>query len=280
MKTTAELLEWGADLLRSRNVDSPSLSARLLLAHVLDCSLEKLLIVLNDPVGYEASRRFAELIQRRSKGEPVAYILGRKEFFGLDFLISADVLIPRPETEMIVDLVDKIFDPSDRALFADIGTGSGALAVCIAFRFPLFQGLGCDISYKALNVARENALIHGLQDRILFVASDMGRGIKADSLDLIVCNPPYLSLSDYEQASREVRDFEPEPALLSSAEGLEHIRLLSITARRVLRQEGVLLLEFGCSQAEEVKKIFYGWKELKVLKDLAGRDRIMKAVNP
>lgn len=280
MKTPADLLEWGADLLRRSNADSPSLSARLLLAHVLDCSLEKLLIVLDAPVGPEKSRRFVELVRRRSKGEPVAYILGRKEFFGLDFQVSADVLIPRPETEMIVDLVDMIFGPEDKAFFADIGTGSGVLSVCIAARFPLFQGFGCDISYKALHLARRNACTHGVQEKILFFASDMGEGIRAGSLDLIVCNPPYLSLNDYGRTGREVRDFEPELSLLSSADGLGHIRRLSITARRALRRKGVLLLEIGCGQAEEVKDIFYGWQEIKIHKDLAGRDRIIMAVNP
>ncbi len=280
MKTAAELLAQGAEELRRAGVDSPALSARVLLARVLDCSLEKLVICLKDPVEPWHAEHFQQIIVRRSKGEPLAYILGCKEFYGLDFQVDPNVLIPRPETEMLVELIRGRFSPREKKEYADIGTGSGILAICIALYFPLFRCLACDISRQALLMARNNARKHGLLQRILFFASDMGQGIRPASLDFIVCNPPYLSCDDFEAAGREVRDFEPKQALLSRENGLGHIQRLKGVAEASLRKQGLLFLEIGSNQADAVKALFQDWAGLEVYQDLSGRDRVMAAVIP
>ncbi len=253
------------------------MSARLLLAHALDCSQEQLIASLRDPVSRDQEKRFRGLVARRAQGEPAAYILGRKEFYGLDFQVGPKVLIPRPETELLVDLVLKRFQQDQEKVFADLGTGSGILAVCIARYFPLFRGLACDNSEQALGWAVKNAYRHAVRDRILFFAGDMGSAVQPSSLDFIVCNPPYLSPEDYGRTSLEIQGFEPVDALLSQERGLGHINRLEHAARHSLRVPGILFLEMGSSQAGEVRDIFRDWSRVEIFKDLAGLDRVAVA---
>ena len=267
------MLARGADELHQAGVDSPGLSARVLLAHALNLPAEKLLLVFQEQAADEIRRHYEGLIARRSRGEPVAYILGRKEFYSLDFQVAPEVLIPRPETELLVELVGDIYLQEQEKVFADLGTGSGVLGVCIALDFPLFQCLACDISEQALAVARRNACMHEVSERILFFRGDMGLGIKTQSLDFIVCNPPYISSVEFAQISPEVRVFEPGEALLSADQGLGHIIRLEKVARSVLRDSGRVFLEMGSTQAGLVREIFSGWSKCDIYKDLAGLDR-------
>jgi len=273
VNTIASMLVRGTDELRRAGVDSPGLSARVLLAHALNLPTEKLVLVFQDQASHEIRRHYQELIVRRSSGEPVAYILGRKEFYSLDFQVSPHVLIPRPETELLVELVGDIYSPEQPKVFADLGTGSGILGICISIDFPLFQCLACDISKQALSVARSNACMHRVSERILFFRGDMGAGIKSQSLDFIVCNPPYISARELAGLGPEVRDFEPGQALLSEERGLGHIKRLEQEAARLLRGSGRVFLEMGSTQAAHVRQIFSHWSRCHIYKDLAGLDR-------
>ncbi|WP_028574255.1 peptide chain release factor N(5)-glutamine methyltransferase [Desulfonatronovibrio hydrogenovorans] len=273
------MINEGAAALEESGVDSPRLSSRLLMAHVLGCSQERLLAGPHTCLSPDQAFAFRAFLARRLAGEPVAYILGYKEFYGLDFKVDGRVLIPRPETELLVDLA-RDFSRGGSELFADLGTGSGALAVSIARELPMSFGLACDICPGAIAVARQNALLHGVGQRVMFFISDMGMGIKPGCLDFIFSNPPYLSESELLRVSREVSRYEPRQALVSGCSGLEHIQRLETVSRVLLKSGGMIFLEMGSNQSRAVQDIFSDWTRVSIHKDLAGHERILKGTRP
>lgn len=281
--TVREILQKSADFLADRRVDSPALSAQLMLGKALRLTRLELLLQSDRPLTEAELAAARELVRRRGRGEPAAYILGEKEFYGLGFTVSPACLIPRPETEHIVEEAEARF-PRDAALaFADLGTGSGCLAVTLAVRFPQSRGLAVDLSAEALAVARGNAARHGVGERLSFVQGDFadlaGLGVGQGSLDLVAANPPYVSAEEYARCSCEVRDFEPRAALTPGPTGLESIAALAPGARAALKPGGLLLLEMGMTQAAPVRDILAraGFSEVRIRKDLAGRDRVAVA---
>ena len=281
--TVREILHKSTAFLAERGVDSPALSAQLLLGKALGLSRLDLLLQCDRPLGEAELAAARELVRRRGRGAPSADLRGEKEFFGLAFAVSPACLIPRPETEHLVEEAEVRF-PRDAVLaFADLGTGSGCLAVALAVRFAQARGLAVDLSAEALAVARENAARHGVGERLDFRLGDFADlaalGVARAGLDLIVANPPYVSEAEYAQVSSEVRDFEPSCALTPGPSGLEAIRALAPGARAALRPGGWLLLEMGWTQAAAVRDILAaaGFAEVLIRKDLAGRDRVAAA---
>lgn len=280
--TIAQTLCAATSELAAQGVDAPRLSAELLAAKALGLTRLGLVMQAKDFFTGEALAQFRSLVARRAKGEPVAYLLGEKEFYGLNFRVSPDVLIPRPETELLVDEALRLF-PSDKPLrFADFGTGSGALAVALAHVFPHAHGLAVDLSAQALEVARHNARAHGVESRLDFLNADFTRlELAPASLDLIVANPPYVTEAEYAGLSPEVRGFEPGLALVSPDAGLAHIRGLAPVAAQALVPGGVLLCEFGSSQGRVVLEIFRDpalcFTQPEILRDYAGLDRVLRA---
>lgn len=278
LTTSSQLIiQASADLVRAE-VDSPRLCARLIMGWVLGCSQEKLLTFPDLVLSTEEKSLFMELVARRARGEPLAYITGRKEFYGLEFIVDKRVLIPRPETELLVDAVIERYRLHPGFVFLDVGTGSGAIAVTLALEIPKSTGLACDLSLSAVKVAKGNALRHGLLDRICFFRSDLGQGVKPGSIDLVVANPPYLSDEEFRRTSIEVSGYEPYTALVAEEEGLGHFRRLEIIAWEVLNKNGMVFLEIGKDQGEEVAGIFSRWKNIAIHKDLAGLDRVLTCV--
>ncbi len=278
-----EALDRAIDTLECSAVDSPALSAQLLLAHVLDLPRLEMLLQRKHPLTPNQWLRFQELVTRRSSGEPVAMILGRKEFFGRDFRVTRDVLVPRPETEHVVEAA-LARCPADTSLFfADLGCGSGALAVTLACELPLARGVALDRSRPALDVTRENARRHGVLDRLLLVEADFCHApLCSGAFALIVANPPYVSAAEYQTLSHEIRNFEPKQALVplqdGGAHGLESLAGLMPDARRALRPDGMLLVEIGAGQGRDALHLAntHGpWRHAAVLPDLAGRDRVL-----
>lgn len=266
---------------RLSGVDSPRLSAELLAAHALGCSRLTLNLERNRCLTDDEIKAIHVLVARREAGEPVAYVLGRKEFYGLNFIVTPDVLIPRPETEHIVEEVERLY-PKDQAFhFADLGTGSGILAVTMAVLFPAARGVAVDISPAALEVARRNARRHGVDDRIVLQHLDFTSENLENQFDLIVSNPPYVTQSEFDQASHEVTAFEPTGALVSGEDGLDHIRSMLPRVAPILKTGGRLLMEIGYGQAEQIKIIitrqFPQFGQVRVLKDLTGLDRVVSA---
>ncbi|QJB57956.1 peptide chain release factor N(5)-glutamine methyltransferase [Pseudodesulfovibrio sp. zrk46] len=265
---------------RLSGVDSPRLSAEVIVAEVLDCSRLTLVVDRERVLKDDQVALVRQMVARRETGEPLAYILGNREFYGLDFHVSSSVLIPRPETEHIIEKLEELY-PADAAFqFADLGTGSGILAVTIAHLFAQARGVAVDLSPDALAVAERNSLTHGVHDRLEFIEGDFTCSLLDTGVyDLIVSNPPYVPQQEYDDASHEVRDYEPLTALVSGEDGLNHIRAMLPHVSKALKQGGIVLMEIGYQQGDAVKKImseqFPEFGEVDVLKDLSGHDRIV-----
>ena len=279
--TVHEAVSWAEKELTSAQVDSPRLSAELLAAHAFGLSRLGLIMRHDDRPGEVQLAEFQRLVARRAGGEPAAYILGEKEFFGLTFRVTPDVLIPRPETELLVEEAQRLFAKDEPLCFADFGTGSGALAVTLAKVFPHARGLAVDLSGHALEVARHNARANNVEERLDFACADFTRlDLAPASLDLVVANPPYVAEAEYAVLSPEVRAFEPVSALVSPEEGLWHLRGLLPVAAQALRPGGVLLSELGCGQGAAALDLArdptLDLIDAAILKDYAGLDRILK----
>lgn len=272
-----------ARVLAEAGVDSPRLSAELLASLAIGCDRLGLVMRAKQPFPPDALARFRALAARRAKGEPAAYILGQREFWGLPFRVTPDVLIPRPETERIVEEAFCSFDASKSLSFADLGTGSGALAVAIAHEFRAARGFALDLSAQALLVARENAIANGVAERLLFLHADFTLfSCRPGALDLVVSNPPYVTEEEYRGLSFEVRGYEPRQALVSPQHGLWHLRRLLPVASRALRPGGRLLCEIGCGQGKAaldlVSRCACGFDAARILPDHAGLDRLLSVV--
>lgn len=279
-----EALQQATRRLAQAEVDAPGLSARLLAGKVLGLTSVQVLTEHLREMRAAELAAFEELVGRRERGEPAAYLLGEREFYGLSFRVTPDVLIPRPETELIVDEVRERFAVEAPLRFVDLGTGSGILAVTLAYEFPKAQGVAVDLSPAALRVARENAQRHDVSDRLDFVLADFMQPLPVAEVDVIVSNPPYVTWKEYSELSREVADFEPRAALVSGKEfgdGLDHVRGLIPHAVKALRPGGVLLIEIGWQQGVAGSKILressLRLEEVRVLQDLAGNDRVLVA---
>jgi release factor glutamine methyltransferase len=263
-------------LLASSNL--PETEAKSLAQHALGVSRAWLVARLDDPIDVQQARTIERLYARRQGGEPVAYITGEREFHSLDFAVGPAVLIPRPETELLVDLaLQTLAGRGGRVL--DLGTGSGAVAVAIAHRAPDAEVWAVDASEKALDVARANAARH--HAHIRFVRSDWFSRLAAERFDVIVGNPPYVAAHDPHLAAGDVR-YEPRDALVSGSDGLDAIRAIVAQAARHLEAGGWLFLEHGWDQAERSRDLLAacGFHEVESWPDLAGIERVSGGTLP
>ena len=298
--TIVELLRWTADYLRDKGVLEPRASAEVLLAHVLNLSRLDLYLRYDQPLSPEELARFKSLVVRRRQGEPVAYLTGHKEFWSLDFQVRSGVLIPRPETEILVASAleaarttiglelkgqepQKFARQKKTVLWGlEIGVGSGAVVVALARELPQMAWLALDLSETSLTVARDNARRHGAADRLRFVRSDLLSGLNpGPRFALLVANLPYVPRAQWEQLPREIRDFEPQQALSGGEDGLSLIRPLTQEAHRYLRPGGCLALEVGEGQAGEVLELLRqtgAYQGLETLADYQGIPRVLRGM--
>src|SRR5947209_13882725 len=279
--TVKALLQWTADFLAKKGVESPRLDAQILLAHVMDCKKIEL-IARSDEEPTEAERAtFKDLIRRRVEGWPVAYLVGRREFYLLPFEVTPAVLIPRPDTEtLVLEALNRLKGLAAPSVL-DLGTGSGCIAVSVAHQAKAARVTAVDVSPDALAVARRNAAAHGVADRTAFLAGDLFAPLPADAaFDLIVSNPPYVTPGELADLAPEVRDHEPRVALDGGPDGLAFYRRIAADAGRFLRPGGSVLVEVGWTQEPAVRAIFEARPELAVgpaVKDMAGRLRVVTA---
>jgi release factor glutamine methyltransferase len=232
-----------------------SIDAEVLARHVLGWTREQMLVRWRQPVPADFESRFVPLLARRLKREPIAYIIGHREFWGLDIDVTRDTLIPRPETELIVEETLSIASTlADAPTVVDVGTGSGCLAVAIAHELAKAHILAIDVSTAALDVAKRNAVRHHVNDRITLIAGSVLEPI-SHPVDLIVSNPPYVPLRDARTMQPDVRDYEPAVALFSGDDGLATIRALIAQAAARVRPDGWLIFEFGWGQADAVTRL-------------------------
>ena len=260
---------------------SPGLDAEILLASCLGVERTGLFRDMNRPLAPRDLRSFNGLVGRRLQGEPVAYIIGRKEFWSLDLKVSPAVLVPRPETEILVQVVletaRRLGTVSPRIL--EVGTGSGAISIVLARELESARIVSTDLSSEALGIARENAASHGVTSRLSFLACNLLEPFRG-SFDMIVSNPPYLSESEYESLPDEVRDFEPKGALLAGPEGTEFHRAMIRHAGAYLNDGGWLFLEIGFDQKDAVSTLFVQsgyYDAVRFTRDYAGIERVVAA---
>jgi len=282
-RDVADLLKTTTDWFASRGIGSPRLDAELLLGHVLELERLQLYTSFDRPLDSAELDRFRVLVRRRGADrEPVAYILGVKEFYSRDFAVDGRVLIPRPDTEVLVDLALERLPADSDGVVADYGTGSGAIAVTLAAERPSLRVLALDLSPEALEVARTNAATHGVDDRIGFVRSDGLERLPerfVGGLAAIVANPPYISAEDRPTLAPEILKHEPHGALFPGPDPLLHYRRLAAEGRRWLAPEGFVAMEVGHGQADDVVALLEdaGWTDVVVRSDLARIDRVVSA---
>ena len=281
--TIREILQKTEGYFQEKGVDAPRLSAQLLLAHALGLDRLGLVLAMDRPLDAAELDAFRPLVARRGRGEPVAYLLGEREFYGLPFAVTPATLIPRPETELVIDRSLELFPGDGADRFADLGTGSGCLAVTLAVKWPQARGVALDKSAAALDVARQNAVRHGVDGRLDFAEADFAALPEhAGGYGLIVSNPPYVSAAEYRACSSEVRDYEPHSALVPGESGLEALPVVAGTAFARLAPDGWLLVEIGWEQGPDAAAILRtaGFADVAVRRDLAGHDRVVEGRKP
>ena len=277
----SDVLIEGARRLLTAGIESARLDAELLLGHLLQKRREQLLTDVRLQLGNGEQQRFHRLLGRRIEGEPVAYITGHQEFWSREFRITTDVLIPRPETEYLVEVALKLAaDWRGTLKILDLGTGSGAIAVALAGELPRAEIFATDISPAALTVARVNAAKNGVADNVHFLEGDLF-GALAEArgeFHLIVSNPPYIRRDDMARLPREVGRWEPRSALDGGIDGLDCYRRLAAESFVYLRPDGAVISEIGADMAEAVKGLFCeAGAKVEVYRDYSGRDRVVVA---
>lgn len=283
--TVGRLLTWTTDYLKGHGSESPRLDAEVLLAHALGRQRIELYTTFDELPADEPRAAFRDLVRRRAEGTPVAYLVGRKEFYSLSFRVTPDVLIPRPETELLVvaaiDLVKTLSPCPPEVRIADVGTGSGIIAVCLAKHLPACRVTAIDISPPALSIAQENAKQHGVAERVEFVESDLFAAVPAEqSFDFIVSNPPYVMAAEMDKLAVDVRKYEPRLALVAGPRGTEVIERLIAQAAERLRSGGHLLIEIGPAIHEAVCALLAADARFELgptIKDLARLPRVVQA---
>jgi release factor glutamine methyltransferase len=266
-----------AECLRGRGVDTPDLDARLLVGHALGLDHSALAAAAARALTQAEAERLEAVLARRLAHEPVARIRGSKEFWSLPFAVTPDVLVPRPDTETVVEAALAVVARDRTLRIADLGTGSGAILLALLSELPAAYWIGTDRSERALTVARRNAVDLGLADRAGFVACDFADAL-AGSCDLVVANPPYIPSRDISSLARDVRDYDPRLALDGGPDGLSAYRAIAADAARVLVPGGSLVVELGIGQADAVAGLLarYGLAVPgEPRRDLSGRPRVV-----
>ncbi|MEK6743547.1 MAG: peptide chain release factor N(5)-glutamine methyltransferase [Nitrospirota bacterium] len=282
--TLAEAIQKAAETLTAHNVPNARLDAELLLRHALGKDRAWLLVHMQDRLDDQAQRSFEQNIERRKLREPLQYITGTQEFWGLPFMVTPDVLIPRPETEFVVEAALKAVSGITAPVIVDLCTGSGCIAISIAKELATARIFATDRSERAVPVAQENARRNGVADRIRFLEGDLFGPLEEMDLrgriDVIVTNPPYVRSGDLTTLQPEVRDFEPEIALVAGPEGTEIAERIIHQAPEYLKPGGSLIMEMGVGQASALRKIVeetYRFGPIEIVKDLAGIERVLVA---
>ncbi len=283
--TIQKLLNWVTQYLAEKSVDSPRLSAELLLSHVLGLKRIELYTQYNKPVPEQQLSRLRELVKRAGGHEPIAYLVGKTEFYSMEINVTPDCMIPRPETELLVQrAVEFLRTRSSIQFVCDLCTGSGCIAAAIAKNYPSARIIATDICDAALAVAAINVEKHRLQDKITLLSGDLFDPIipqlDVGKFDLIVCNPPYVSSSEYEKLDKNVKDYEPLLALLAGDDGMDIYRRIIEKVDRFLKSDAALILEIGYAQGSAIQEMLEQtgiFTEIKIEKDFHNNDRVVSA---
>jgi len=284
-RTILRLLRWASDYFKTHQIEQPRSTAEILLGHTLGLARADLYVQYDRPLQPEELSRFKIFIKRRLQKEPVAYIIGEKGFWSLDLKVTGDVLIPRPETEILVETALSLIppEPGDRPFrILDLGTGSGAIVLALAKERPGHKYVGVDISQKAIDIARTNAQNHELEDSIAFLCGSWFQplGPQKASFDVIVANPPYVGRKELEALSPEISEYEPLLALDGGSDGLDALRIIITEAPEYINRGGWVLLEIGYGQRVVVEQLFLesdAYSDISTVRDYSGIDRVIRA---
>jgi release factor glutamine methyltransferase len=274
-----QAIDWATDQLCAKEIEDGRLEAELILVHSLGIKKSELILYQSKIIEDKNLKRYQELIKRRLKHEPTAYIIGTQPFLGLDIIVNRSVLIPRPETELLaetaISLIRKAGCGTRNCTLADIGTGSGCLAVALAKSLPLAEVYAIDTSNEALKLAKKNAEQYKVDNRCHFVKGNLLEPLK-EPVDLIACNPPYIPSGEISKLQPEVRDWEPRQALDGGKDGFDYIRKLLKESPKYLKPGGRLVMEFGFGQAAEIEKLAAAnFEKIEIIKDYAGIPRVV-----
>jgi release factor glutamine methyltransferase len=287
--TLKDALTSAVDRLAAAQVGSPRMNAELLLMFTLGCDRAYLFAHPERELTTEEQARLKDSLSQRARGVPAQYIAGHQEFWGMDLIVSPAVLIPRPETEHVIETVLQLTNknnggrassPGIPIRIVDVGTGSGCIALALAKEFPHAEIHATDISAGALEVAHANAARHQFESRIRFHQTDLLHGLDPGRFDFVVSNPPYVGESEEDEVQLEVRKFEPRNAVFAGPTGLEVIERLIPQALAALRPGGWLVMEISGSIVDGVKRLFGGWQQVQITNDLQGIPRVAFAQKP
>lgn len=280
--TIGSLVKWATDDFRARGIENPRLDAELLVAHALGIDRMRVILDGNRPLEGAELHALRELVKRRRSYEPIAYLRGEREFYGLKFKVDKRVLVPRPDTETLVDAaLSRSAHVSMSMRQLDLCTGSGCVAIAMARQRPTASVYASDVSTDALAVARENALRLGAYN-VAFVHSDLFAAFTGKRFDVVTANPPYIPTADLATLMPDVRDHEPALALDGGADGLDLVRRIAAGAPAVLEPEGLLAMEIGAGEAPDTVAIFEssGFRDVRVHRDIARIERVVSGVRP
>ena len=268
------ILNEGISILKKNKISNPQLDSEILLSNSIKKDKKHIILNPKEILNSEQTETFKNLIERRKKGEPVAYLINKKDFWKDEFFVNKDVLIPRPDTELIIEQVLKIYSKNSQLQILDIGTGSGCILLSILKERPNFYGTGIDISKKSIKVSKLNAKQLNLTNRVKFFDSSIDN-FKIGKYDLIVSNPPYIELFNLRYLEKDVINFEPKLALSGGFDGFSKIRKVINKAKTLIKKNGKFILEIGFNQKNKVEKILKeeGFYVNKAIKDYGNNDR-------
>ncbi len=268
------LINKGSQYLRYNNILSYKIDSEILMAEVIKKDKKYILLNPKEQLDEKKKTHYEKLIKSRSLGKPIAYIIGKKYFWKYEFDIFEDVLIPRPDTEIIIEQVLKLSKEKSKIKILDIGVGSGCMLLSILKEKPNFYGIGIDLSKKCIDLSKINAIKLGLQNRVKFFKSDIDN-FRLGKYDLIISNPPYINMYDLKYLDRDIVDFEPINALDGGLDGLSGIKKVIINSSKLIKKKGILILEIAFDQKDFVKKILMnnGFYINSVIKDYANKNR-------
>lgn len=281
--TIQKLLNWINEYLTNKGIESPRLSAEILLSGVLGLKRIELYTQFDKTVAAEQLDKLRDLVRRAGQQEPVAYLVGKTEFYSMELNITSACMIPRPETELLVERAIEFLRTRHGTQFVcDLCTGSGCIAVAIGKNFPDARIIATDICDEALAIADENIKKHQLKNKITLLCGDLFdpiiSGLDVEKFDLIVCNPPYVSSAEYEKLDKNVKDYEPRKALFAGIDGLDIYRRIIEKADEFLKPDAALMMEIGYAQGPAVKELLEQtgvYNEIKIEKDFHNNDRIV-----
>jgi len=280
MLTVLESLELSSQFLEKKGIESARMNAELLLANILECQRLDLYLRFNQPLNKIETNTYRDYITRRGNFEPYQYIVGDVEFYGLKFFVDKSVLIPRQETEILIETILEKYPKDDELKILDIGTGSGNIPISLAMNLPESKVISIDVSQDAIKIAEQNRELHDLKSRVGFIKSD----ILTDNLekynntfDIIVSNPPYVKNEEFETLQKEITEFEPEIAVTDFDDGLKFYKEISNKSKALLKENGMLFFEVGKEQVEDVKEIMRenGFQNIEIQKDLSEIERVV-----